>query len=58
MLSAADFAVIAIYAVLMTWVGLLARKKTSSVEEYFAAGHRPPWWMVAISGITIKFLCE
>ncbi len=49
MLTTADFAVIAVYAVLMTWLGLVARKKTSGVEEYFAAGHRLPWWMAAIS---------
>ncbi len=49
MLSAADFAVIAVYAVLMTWVGLVARRRTSGVEEYFAAGHKLPWWMATIS---------
>ena len=49
MLTATDSAVIAIYVVVMTWMGLVARKKVTNVDEYFAAGHRLPWWMAAIS---------
>ena len=36
MLSAADFAVVGVYAVLMTWIGLVARRKTANVDEYLS----------------------
>ena len=45
MLTSADFVVIALYAVLMTWIGIQA----TSVDAYFAADHSLPWWMAAIS---------
>ena len=44
-----DYFAVAVYAVLIAWMGLVARRKSSSVEEYFAAGHQLPWWMAAIS---------
>ena len=49
MLTSADFVVIAIYSVLMTWIGVVASRKSAGVEEYFAAGHQLPWWMAAVS---------
>ena len=49
MLTQIDYAVIAVYAVLMTWIGIIAKRKSSNVDQYFAAGHGLPWWMAAIS---------
>ena len=49
MLTPTDFIVIALYALLMVWIGMIARRKSSNVDEYFAAGHSLPWWMAAIS---------
>ena len=49
MLTNIDFGVIALYAVLMAWIGWIAKKKSSTVDDYFAAGHGLPWWMAAIS---------
>ena len=40
---------IVLYAGLMAWIGILAKRKSSNVDEYFAAGHGLPWWMAAIS---------
>lgn len=49
MLTSADFVVIALYAVLMTWIGIQAKRRATGVDAYFAAGHSLPWWMAAIS---------
>ena len=53
MLTQTDYAVIAAYAALMAWIGILAKRKSGNVEQYFAAGHglfnEFPWWMAAIS---------
>ncbi len=49
MLTTADFAVIALYAVFMTWLGIQAKRRATGVDAYFAAGHSLPWWMAAIS---------
>jgi SSS family solute:Na+ symporter len=49
MLTNIDFGVIVLYAGLMAWIGILAKRKSSNVDEYFAAGHGLPWWMAAIS---------
>lgn len=49
MLTNTDFAVIIAYGALMAWVGILARRKSTSVDQYFTAGHGLPWWMAAIS---------
>ena len=49
MLSPTDFIVIILYALLMAWVGGIAKRKSQDVDAYFAAGHNLPWWMAAIS---------
>lgn len=49
MMTSVDFGVIALYALLMVWIGLVARRRSGNVDQYFAAGHRLPWWMAAIS---------
>ena len=49
MLTSTDFTVIALYGALMVWIGIVAKRKSTSVDQYFAAGHGLPWWMAAIS---------
>ena len=49
MLTQIDYVVIAVYAAMMAWIGILAKRKSSNVEQYFVAGHGLPWWMAAIS---------
>ena len=44
-----DFVVVAVYAALMVAIALVAKRKSRGADEYFAAGHRLPWWMAAIS---------
>ena len=40
MLTQIDYGVIAVYAALMTWIGIIAKRKSSNVDQYFAAGAR------------------
>ncbi|MCB9059020.1 MAG: Na+:solute symporter [Calditrichae bacterium] len=49
LLQNADYLVIAIYAVLVAYLGFYARKKVKNLEDYFAGGRKVPWWMAAIS---------
>lgn len=49
MFATPDYAVIFIYGMLMVWLGRMAQRKSSNVDQYFAAGHQLPWWMAAIS---------
>ncbi len=49
MLAGTDFVVIFLYVLLMVWIGLIARRRSGNVDEYFTAGHNLPWWMAAVS---------
>ena len=49
MLSGIDYIVIAIYGVLMVGIAAIAKRRSATVDDYFAAGHKLPWWMAAIS---------
>lgn len=44
-----DWAVLAVYFVLMLGVGLWARTKIKSASDYFSAGGAMPWWLSGIS---------
>lgn len=48
-LSLPDSIVIFLYALLMAWVGGIAKRKSRNADAYFVAGHNLPWWMAAIS---------
>lgn len=48
-MTSIDYMVIAAYGVIIAWLGVMAGRRSTNVEEYFAAGHRLPWWMAAIS---------
>ena len=49
MMTGIDYGVIVLYGALMAYIGVLAKRKSSTAEQYFAAGHGLPWWMAAIS---------
>jgi SSS family solute:Na+ symporter len=49
LLQNADYIVIAIYAILVAFLGFYAKKKVKNLEDYFAGGRKVPWWMAAIS---------
>jgi SSS family solute:Na+ symporter len=49
MLRYPDYAVIAVYMLLMIALGVVAKRKVRNAQDYFAAGKRVPWWLGAIS---------
>ncbi len=44
-----DWAILGGYLILVMAVGLWARKRAASSEEFFLAGRSMPWWAVAVS---------
>ncbi|MGQ9731834.1 MAG: sodium:solute symporter family transporter, partial [Candidatus Zipacnadales bacterium] len=44
-----DYGVVILYLMLVAAVGFLVRGRIKSVSDYFAGGHRVPWWLAAIS---------
>ena len=47
-----DLAIIIIYLVIVTAVGLWASKRaSSSTDEYFLGGRNMPWWLLGVSGM-------
>jgi len=49
LLSHVDYAVVAVYFVLMAGLGWFAKSLVKNLEDYFACGRRVPWWMAGIS---------
>ncbi len=44
-----DYAVVAVYLVFVAGVGFVVRGRIKELSDYFAGGHRLPWWLAAIS---------
>ncbi len=49
MMSAIDWAIIAIYLVWIVWDGIRLTKNSSEIEGYFLASRSLPWWAVGLS---------
>ena len=49
LLQSADYIVIIIYTLLVSFLGYYAKSKVKNIEDYFAGGRSVPWWMAAIS---------
>lgn len=55
-LRAGDYAVILLYFVILVGIGFVLRKKAAeSVESYFLAGRKMPWWALGLSQMTFWF---
>ncbi len=51
-----DYAVILVYFAVLVAIGSAFRKKASaSVEDYFLAGRKMPWWALGLSQMTFWF---
>lgn len=51
-LNAFDYSVIALYFAMLIGMGLyLQRRATASLNDYFLAGKRMPWWALGASGM-------
>jgi SSS family solute:Na+ symporter len=44
-----DYGLIALYFVILIWVGVYSAKRSKSTEEYFRAGGKVPWVMAGFS---------
>ncbi|NOZ23504.1 MAG: hypothetical protein GXP25_20705 [Planctomycetes bacterium] len=49
LLTTTDWVVVVIYMIIMMGAGLFAKTLIKTPEDYFAAGHRMPWWLASIS---------
>ena len=47
--TALDWAVVAIYILLLALAGVLSTRRQRDADDYFLAGHRVPIWLIAIS---------
>ncbi len=41
-MTSIDYLVIAVYGSVIAWLGVIAGRRSTNVDEYFAAGHRLP----------------
>lgn len=48
-LTTSDLVMIGGYLLLVLLVGVYYRRRMSSAEDYFAGGHRVPWWLAGVS---------
>jgi SSS family solute:Na+ symporter len=55
-LRAGDYAVILLYFIILVGIGFVLRRKAAeSVESYFLAGRKMPWWALGLSQMTFWF---
>ncbi|MGH9452304.1 MAG: sodium:solute symporter family transporter [Terriglobia bacterium] len=54
-LSLPDYVVVAGYFAIVLWVGFYFRNYLTTAKDYFAGGHRVPWWMAGISHYMSSF---
>jgi len=55
-LNTLDYAVIAVYALIVVCIGLYLKQRASrSMEHYFLGGRQLPWWVLGVSGM-LNFL--
>jgi solute:Na+ symporter, SSS family len=55
-LGIGDYVVILVYFAILVGIGLVLRKKAAeSIEHYFLAGRKMPWWALGLSQMTFWF---
>ncbi len=54
-LSFPDYVVVIGYFVIVLWIGLYYRNQMAAAKDYFAGGHRIPWWLAGISHYMSSF---
>ena len=50
-----DWAVVALYALVMLGIGIAASRRQSNTDEYFRGSKTLPWWAIGISIIATSF---
>jgi len=48
-MTGVDYGVVVVYLVFVASIGFFVRSRIKGLEDYFAAGHRVPWWLAAVS---------
>ncbi len=48
-MSTVDYIVVAVYLAGVAGIGIFARGKIKGLSDYFAGGHKVPWWLAAVS---------
>ena len=55
-LGVGDYAIILLYFAVLIGIGIYFRKKAAaSMEDYFLAGRKMPWWALGLSQMTVWF---
>ncbi|HCU35191.1 MAG TPA: Na+:solute symporter [Armatimonadetes bacterium] len=48
-MTSIDWVVIAVYLAFVAAVGFIVKGRIKTLDDYFAGGHRIPWWLAAVS---------
>ena len=54
-MSAIDWAIVAIYGVVLIVIGVAASRRQSTTDEYFRGSRQLPWWAIGFSIIATSF---
>ncbi|MDJ0680879.1 MAG: sodium:solute symporter [Xenococcaceae cyanobacterium MO_167.B52] len=54
-MSAIDWFVVAVYAIIVIGIGIAASRRQSNTDEYFRGSRQLPWWAVGFSIIATSF---
>ncbi|WP_299407560.1 sodium/solute symporter [Acaryochloris sp. IP29b_bin.148] len=54
-MSPIDWVIVAVYAIIVLWIGLSASQKQNNTDEYFRGSRQLPWWAIGISIIATSF---
>lgn len=50
-----DWAIVAIYSLIVIGIGLIASRKQNNTDEYFRGSRQIPWWAIGVSIIATSF---
>ncbi|MEL6815280.1 MAG: sodium/solute symporter [Cyanobacteria bacterium J06598_3] len=54
-MSAIDWAIVGIYAIIVIAIGVIASRKQNNTDEYFRGSRQLPWWAIGFSIIATSF---
>ena len=54
-MSAIDWAIVAVYGVILVVIGVVASRKQNTTDEYFRGSRQLPWWAIGLSLIATSF---
>ena len=54
-MSALDWAIVVVYALVVVGIGTWATRRQAATDEYFRGSRKLPWWAVGVSLIATAF---